>query len=174
MNIKSTYQTAPLLFTNKKSGLSLLYQNRYKWASKRENLSLGLPIKWDSNHSAQLQGLEYRNFSCSKGSHNTFYKANKKGADQTARMHSLVSTFIVCIKQSQAFKRRGPYNNKKQSLTWTICAFCLFLQACCSTKGSDGTHLKIMTCLCGAVISLSADVCSVVIDAVVPLWAVIT
>ena len=40
----------------------------------------------------------------------TFQIANKKGADQTARMPRLVCTFVVCEEQSQGFSGRDPYD----------------------------------------------------------------
>ena len=44
-----------------------------------------------------------------------FQKGNIKGADQAARMHTLICTFVVRKQQSQGFLCRGPYDVEAQN-----------------------------------------------------------
>ena len=54
-----------------------------------------------SNKSAKLQRLaRILIFACGNLSYVTFSKPNNNGADQNARMHSLVCAFVIRMQQS--------------------------------------------------------------------------
>ena len=74
------------------------------WALTRQALSSGFPTKRDSNKSPQLQRLA-RNLKYARNKHRcgTFYSANNKCADHTARMRSLVCAFVVRKPQKTGF-----------------------------------------------------------------------
>ena len=79
-----------------------------KWASSRENRSLGFPTRCDSNRPAQPQKL-------ARGLKFPIYKlevlyylgSENKGADQTVPMHRLICSFVVHIWLKQVFSWRG-------------------------------------------------------------------
>ena len=92
------------------------------WASTRDNLSLGFPIKGDSNQPVQLQILARKLkliFACSKFRYGTFQKANNKGADQSAQMRRLVCAFVARKPRKTGFLASRPiwfYNVKINQL----------------------------------------------------------
>ena len=56
------------------------------WSSSNLGPYSGPPTKRDPNQSHQLLRPEYRNLARSKLRDHSYYKANKKGADQSARI----------------------------------------------------------------------------------------
>ena len=69
-------------------------------------------------HSSQLQWLDRRwNLTCSKFyKYDTFQRANKKGADQTARVRRLVCAYVVRTSWIQVSLRRGPCHKSWSAL----------------------------------------------------------
>ena len=56
-----------------------------------------------ANSTYYWDNLDYWNLACCKNISHTFQRTNKKGADQTVHMDSLVCPFVVCIQECQVF-----------------------------------------------------------------------
>ena len=68
------------------------------------------PDKTRTGQLSYRDELESWNFGFSKCRYYTMQAANNKGADQTARMHRLICTFVVRIWHKQVFSWRCSYN----------------------------------------------------------------
>ena len=76
---------------------------------QQENLSSGFLTMQDSKQPTHLQRLaRMLEFLVQQVYNYTFLKANKKGADQTARMCRLVCAFDVRMQLRRVFSRQGP------------------------------------------------------------------
>ena len=84
-------------------------RNHVIWASSQQNLSLGFLTRQDLNQSPLLQRLVgILIFASSRSIYDTFQSANSKGTDQTARMHRLVCTFVLCKPLKTGFLASRP------------------------------------------------------------------
>ena len=67
------------------------------------------PVKTQTGLLSWWDELGSWNFGYSKQRYYTVQAVNNKGADQTARMHRLICTFVVRIWHKQVFSWRGSY-----------------------------------------------------------------